>query len=438
MRKRLRPRGRLPAWRRGFPFFLAEPRSAIERLRSIGSAQVWTQGPVWKRLALGSAMAVGWPLVTFNDAVRISAKRAKDGRSPFGTSFRTLYEAALTRNVPPNIGALYEAFLELKSTELADVLLPLDLRLLQRLSVKRGAVFEDVQNKARFEQICRGLDLDCVRTLAFFEHGTSNGEDILRAWAKPLFVKALTGNRGVGAELWRPGGRGFVSSGAEERSVEELIDWLRPQNCIVQPVLEDHADIKAFGTMALSNVRIITAKGRTIPASPIAASISLAVEAGSLTGHEGFHCGVDLEDGRLTKSLSPVEEDARLVTQDLIGVALPDWSECIRLVRRAHDEAFPAFATLGWDVALTADGPVLLEANLNWGMLGHQRLGGPLGKTALAGVIDELLAPAQADRSAEDRPSTRASRSPSPVPPGDRVRGAAKGRKRRPPAATGS
>ena len=429
------PRSGVPAWRRGFPFFVAEPRSAIERLRSVGSTQVWTQGPMWKRLAFGGAMAVGWPLVTFNDAVKISANRAKEGRSPFLSSFRILYRAALTRNIPPSQGAIYEWALELKSTELADVLLPLDLRVLQRLSLNRGAVLNDVQNKARFEQICRVHDLACVRTLAFFDHGTSTGEDVLRTWTQPLFVKALTGNRGVGAELWRPGGRGFISSGSEERSVEELIDWLRPQNCIVQPALEDHADLKAFGTRALSNLRIVTAKGRAIQATPIAASISLAVEAGSLTGHEGFHCGIDVGDGTITKTLSPVEEDPRVTKHGLIGFALPDWSECISLVRRAHDEAFSAFATLGWDVALTANGPVLLEANVNWGMLGHQRLGGPLGRTALAEIIDELLAPEPADRSSADRPSTRDSRSPLPVPRADRGSSAAGDRKRSRPVA---
>ena len=430
-------RGGVPPWRRGFPFFLAEPRSAVERLRSVGSKRIWTRDGLWKRLALGGAMAVGWPLVTFNDAVRISLKRAREDRSSFLSSFRTLYRAALQRNIPPQVGALYEWFLQLKATELADVLLPLDLRVLQQLSLERGAVFESIQNKAKFEQICRAHNLSCVPTIAVFDGGTSNGEDALRAWTQALFVKALTGNRGVGAELWRFDGLNFTSSRGLERGIDELIAWLRPQNCIVQPALEDHTRLKAMGTVALSNIRVITTKGPSIQATPIAASISLAVEAGALTGHEGFHCGIDLDKGTITKTLTPVEEDVRL-KQDVIGLALPEWSECVSLVRRAHDEAFPAFATLGWDVALTEEGPLLLEANLNWGMLGHQRLGGPLGRTALAAVIDELLAPAQADQSAGDRRSKRAARSPSPAPQGDRDHADARDRKRRRPAAKAS
>lgn len=379
-------------------------------------------------------MMLGWPFATFIESVKVSLRRAKEGRSPFLKSFGTLYAAALTRNIPPYDGAIYEAVLGLRATELADVLLPIDLPALQRLSMRRGAELEDVQDKARFEEICRTRGLACVPTLAVFSGGTSKGEESLRTFAAPLFVKALSGNRGVGAELWRPGGRGFVSSGGEDCGVDDLIQLLRLQNCIVQPLLEDHADLKALGTVALSNVRIVTVKGASIRSTPIAAAMSLAVEPGSLTGHEGIHCGIDLETGTITKTLESVDEDARLGERNPVGITLPHWNECIRLVKQAHDEAFPAFVALGWDVALTDARPVLLESNANWGMLGHQRLTAPLGTTPLANVIDELLEQAPADRYSASRRWTRAARSPEPVPQEDPGSAAAKDRKRRLPA----
>lgn len=376
-------------------------------------------------------MTLGWPMATFIESAKVSFKRAKEGRSPFLKSFGPLYSAALTRNIPPYDGAIYEAVLGISATELADVLLPVDLPALQRLSIRRGAVLADVQDKARFEEICRTRGLACVPSLAVFSGGTSKGEGSLRTWTAPLFVKALSGNRGVGAELWRPGGRGFVSSGGEECSAEDLIQLLRRQNCIVQPLLEDHADLKALGTVALSNVRIVTAKGTSTRSTPIAAAISLAVEPGSLTGHEGIHCGIDLDTGTITKTLESVEEDPRLSERNPVGITLPYWNECIRLVTQAHDEAFPSFVALGWDAALTDAGPILLESNVNWGMLGHQRLTAPLGKTALANIIDELLEPVPADRYSADRRWTRAARSREPAPREDPGSAAAKDRKPR-------
>ena len=401
--------GGLPPWRRGFPFFVGTPRSAIERLRAAGAREVWTRGPIWKRLALAVAMTVGWPLSTFGDAVRISIRRSKEGHASLLSTFSALYGAALTHNTPPTLFAFFESELGVSSEELSDFLLPLDMRMLHSFSLRQGANLDDVQNKASFERICTAHGLPCVKSLAVFHEGVSTGEDAVRSWTDPMFVKALTGFKGAGAELWRPGGRGFVSSSGDDLSIDELIETLRTRNCIVQPVLEDHACLKAFGTVALSSVRVMTAKGRSGPSSPIGASLSLAVEPSSLTSRFGIGCGINIDDGSVGKT-TWIEDDDRLLNRNLLRLTLPHWEDCLRLVCQAHDEAFPKFASLGWDVALTPCGPVLLETNLNWGMVGHQRLNGPLGKTALADIIDELLGPARADRSAASLRSKRAAR----------------------------
>ena len=47
------------------------------------------------------------------------------------------------------------------------------------------------------------------------------------------------------------------------------------------------------------------------------------------------------------------------------GFRLPWWREALDLVRRAQ-RCFPELATLGWDVALTEAGPVIVEANARW------------------------------------------------------------------------
>ncbi len=47
----------------------------------------------------------------------------------------------------------------------------------------------------------------------------------------------------------------------------------------------------------------------------------------------------------------------------IAGRVLPNWHDAVALARRAHREAFPEYTLVGWDVALTADGPIILEGN---------------------------------------------------------------------------
>jgi len=350
-------------------------------------------------------MTAGWPVVTLIDSIRTASRQSNEGNADFFSKLTKLYGAALTRNVPPFQYAQYSRFLG-ADADLADFLMPLDLRGLQHRDVQLGANAADAQNKARFEQICRTHGLPCVPTIAVFDHGISIGDEGLRAWTKPLFVKALTGNKGAGAELWRPRSGGFVSNDGRALSIDEFIDSLRPQNCIVQPLLEDCAALQTFETTALSSLRLVTARGTTIPSTVVAASISLAFGASSLTGHSGAQCGIDVENGIIV-AVRGVDDETR---DRLVGFALPYWGECVILACGAHDQAFSAFATLGWDLALTADGPILLETNVGWNMTEHQKLTGPLGKTVFSGIIDELLAPAGAGRYPADHPLKPASR----------------------------
>ncbi|NPD66307.1 hypothetical protein HN018_23535 (plasmid) [Lichenicola cladoniae] len=68
----------------------------------------------------------------------------------------------------------------------------------------------------------------------------------------------------------------------------------------------------------------------------------------------------------------------------LVGAVLPDWPQLLDVVQRAA-RTFPGVRTQSWDVALTDNGPVLLE--VNWG--------GDLNLAQLAygyGVLDERYA----------------------------------------------
>jgi hypothetical protein len=72
------------------------------------------------------------------------------------------------------------------------------------------------------------------------------------------------------------------------------------------------------------------------------------------------------------------------------GETLAGWDEMVALALRAHERATEG-TIVGWDVALTPDGPVLVEANLQWcGELVQMAHDLPLGEMGFAEVLLEL------------------------------------------------
>ena len=67
------------------------------------------------------------------------------------------------------------------------------------------------------------------------------------------------------------------------------------------------------------------------------------------------------------------------------------WNDVVDLGIRAHDH-FDPFHSIGWDIAIAEDGPVLVEGNHNWGvMIGQYPRLTPLGWTRLPGDIRHRL-----------------------------------------------
>jgi hypothetical protein len=80
-------------------------------------------------------------------------------------------------------------------------------------------------------------------------------------------------------------------------------------------------------------------------------------------------CWVDLESGTLVGGRTRDSlEDATLIPgtkTSFIGFQLPDWQKAKELALRAAD-AFPWARSIGWDVAMSEKGPVLIEGNEEW------------------------------------------------------------------------
>jgi hypothetical protein len=166
-------------------------------------------------------------------------------------------------------------------------------------------------------------------------------------------------------------------------TLDDLLAELSGHDCVVQPLLCDSAALRDSGSKGLSTLRIVTVRppdGAVMPACAL-----LLMAKGMLSQH-GDYFGVDIGDGTVTTWLDQSADTPRRRDQLPEGFAIPaipGWSDLLDMVCHAHAAGFAAFTTLGWDVVLTDQGPLLLEANQGWGIMLHQVLGEPMGHTAI-------------------------------------------------------
>ena len=122
-----------------------------------------------------------------------------------------------------------------------------------------------------------------------------------------------------------------------------------------------------------------------VGAAPVDNLSAGGIAAGvSESGHLSSAIGLDVSLG--THSHHPSTKAPILDEQ------LPQWREMVELALLAH-EKFREPYFIGWDIALTDEGPVVVEANSTWGFeLVQMPQNQPLGETKFVEVFDAVLA----------------------------------------------
>ena len=148
------------------------------------------------------------------------------------------------------------------------------------------------------------------------------------------------------------------------------------KSLLVQPKLVNHRVIKNIThAKGLSTIRVVTVRNAG-KIEVIAGALRIVVgtsEVDSFShGASGnLLAGVDVDSGKLITAIGsrskswPTMRDVAVHPASgasIVGVELPYWPEVIELVKRAHT-SITDLHTVGWDVAVLENGPVIVEAN---------------------------------------------------------------------------
>jgi hypothetical protein len=252
----------------------------------------------------------------------------------------------------------------------------------------RRGVTSELNDKRLFADFCRDNDLPAVTYLMYLDGSGDPG--VLPD--QDLFVKLADGRGGRGAERWdRIGERLFCSGRGEQLNAGDLRDRLaaraRSAPLIVQPRIEPHRDLLDLTTGALPTVRVTTCLDKKGAGEVVSAVFRMAIGENRTVDNlhaGGIASGVAIETGSLSRA-SNLGMDSRLGwlerhpdTGAMIACrTLPLWRETKALAVRAQS-VFADRVLVGWDIAITDDGPVLVEGNSSPDLDIIQRFGEPV------------------------------------------------------------
>ncbi len=196
-----------------------------------------------------------------------------------------------------------------------------------------------------------------------------------------LFPKPLRGRGGRGCERWvyRPDGR-YVDQQGAELDAAALLDHIRTlargEDYIIQESMAGHPELRDLSMNVLTSCRILSVKNEQGGFEVTHAAFKSSTKLEAIV--DNFHRGgivsrVDIRTGELgpASDAGVVKPCVWYDTHPLTGARitgrrLPLWPETLDLVRKAH-AAFPDRIMVGWDVAISDRGPVILEGNVQSG-----------------------------------------------------------------------
>lgn len=396
---------------------LATPNSPADDIHETYARFVWRSMGLHHILLVG-ALTLLWPVLFVVMALMFTRKIGPVVRRATGKSVgRQLWEQlklATLHSIPPDKYYVFELFRDERRAQANDYILRYELKggfhNLMHLRAKsepaNGNTKGDLTDKLIFSRRCRAAGIDAPVVLAYLDRNPETKKWELRQEASEevglpkgnIFIKPAKGKGGRGCEGWTCVGDKYHGPAGQIVDENELLRHIAGLaegrgRYLVQECLENHRELQDLSS-GLTSLRITSCKNEQARFEVTNATLKLSFASGKSV--DNFHQGggvakVDIRTGTAGpasdswKDRSCVWHKVHPISGALIeGRILPRWQDTVAMVERAHG-LFPDRIMLGFDVAITDRGPVIIEGNVQSGCdmiqrthdrpVGRQRLG---------------------------------------------------------------
>ena len=215
--------------------------------------------------------------------------------------------------------------------------------------------------------------------------GDGDGIDAILSKDMDAFAKPFGGQMGDGAFALKVKDSAVYVDGQLEPHIEHLLETFKNTNYVIQERVIQHPQMNKLCSTAVNTIRLLTL---IKPDEEI-----IAYRAGLRIGREGscvdncakggIFVGIDMNTGRLMKNGIIKPPYGNMVFQHpdngivFEGFEIPYFHEAVAMAKELHAKLYRVHS-VGWDIAITQDGPVFIEGNSRWEVSGTQAAVGGL------------------------------------------------------------
>lgn len=240
-------------------------------------------------------------------------------------------------------------------------------------------------DKAVCELVCRGIGIPLPGYLGTLPAG-ADAAQIEALFAtdgarQQLIIKSRSGSAGRGIVVVRRRGNGLV---IDDGSGERPLGHLRlAEDAVVQKYITQHPDIARIAPSTVNTIRMLTLWTPSGDALVISAVMRFGVGRAHVDNWSagGVAVGVEVTHGRLMDTAFDKLGNDFTVHPDsgfrFSGFQLPWWPQCLDVARRIQT-ALSFHRLIGIDVAITSEGPVVVELNARPDLVFQEQAAGPL------------------------------------------------------------
>lgn len=264
----------------------------------------------------------------------------------------------------------------------------------------------ELKDKIIFSRLCAENKLPSIQNILEFRNGAAMWLNTNKKLPKAdIITKPVSGMLGKGLERWeyKGDGKGFQKTGSseflsEKGLLERFLQLSEKEAYLAQPRLFSHFIFNNISNDALVTVRIVTAMGISGDIHFVVANLNLpqGKEIANNLIDGAIACPVDYQTGKTLEGFIKNIDFELFETHPITGfpikgIVIPDWFQCIDMCKRAH-LLMKNTVFIGWDVALTNDGPAILEGNDHPSISFHQiPPGQPFANTIFPRILVEHL-----------------------------------------------